>query len=81
MTMDADQTAKDAAMTRLKKADARVRKHEQEREELKAAIIEARRLGWRPADIDATVAYDRNHIGRILSEAKLTTPRPPKADE
>lgn len=62
-------------MARLRKADNRVRKHEQERKELADAIIEARKAGWRPSDIDSVVTYDRNHVGRILKGANLTTPK------
>ena len=81
MTDDIDQAARDAAMTRLKRADARVRKHEQERQELADAIVAARRADWRPADIDAVVHYDRNHIGRILKDAGATTPRRTRAED
>jgi len=72
--------AKAAAIARMKKADARVRKHEEERQELADAIVAARRLDVRPAEIDAVVHYDRNHIGRILKKADLTTPRAAKKD-
>ncbi len=58
--------ARDAAMKRLKRADARVRRHEDERRELAEAIVEARLAGWRPADVEKVVHYDRNHIGRIV---------------
>jgi hypothetical protein len=68
-----------AAMDRLRKASARVRKHEQERKELADAIVGARRAGIRPKDIDDIAPYDRNHVGRILKEAGLTEARTPKA--
>ena len=69
-----------AAIDRLRKASARVRKHEQERKELAEAIVNARRAGARPREIDEIAPYDRNHIGRILKEAGLTVPRAGKAD-
>jgi hypothetical protein len=81
MTDDTDQAAKDTAMARLRKADARVRKHEQERQELIDAIVSARLIGWRPSDIDDVVHYDRNHIGRLLKKAGATTPRAPKVQD
>jgi hypothetical protein len=68
-----------AALDRLRKASARVRKHEQERKDLAEAIVEARRSGIRPSEIDEIAPYDRNHVGRILKEAGLTQPREPKA--
>jgi hypothetical protein len=67
--------AKDAAMARLRRAAARVSKHEEERKELAAAIVDARRIGWRPTDLEDVVPYDRNHIGRILKAAGLTQPK------
>ncbi len=63
------------AEARLRRAAARVRKHEDERKELAAAIIDARRAGIRPKDIQDVVPYDRNHVGRILKGAGLTEPR------
>jgi hypothetical protein len=57
--------AKQAAMERLKRADARVRRHEAERKELADAIVAARLAGWRPSEVESVVHYDRNHIGRI----------------
>jgi hypothetical protein len=68
-----------AAIDRLRKASARVRKHEQERKDLAEAIVVARRAGIRPSEIDEIAPYDRNHIGRILKGAGLTEPREPKA--
>lgn len=67
-----------AALDRLRKASARVRRHEQERKDLAEAIVEARRAGIRPSEIDEIAPYDRNHIGRILKVAGLTEPREPK---
>lgn len=67
-----------AALDRLRKASARVRKHEQERKELAEAIVAARRSGIRPREIDEIAPYDRNHVGRILKEAGLTEPRETK---
>jgi hypothetical protein len=64
-----------AAEARVRRADARVRKHEEERRELAAAIVEARRLGVRPRDFKALTHYDRNHVGRILKAAGLTDGR------
>ncbi|MEU3452103.1 hypothetical protein ABZ671_00470 [Micromonospora sp. NPDC006766] len=72
MTEDA---AKKAAMDRLRRAAARVRRHEAERIELAEAIVDARRLDWRPSEIQDEVPYDRNHVGRILKAAGLTSPR------
>ncbi|WBB94256.1 hypothetical protein [Verrucosispora sp. WMMC514] len=74
-----DDAAKDAAMARLRRAAARVRKHEEERNELAAAIIEARRTGNRPTEIQDEVPYDRNHVGRILKNAGLTKPKGARA--
>lgn len=70
-----DDAAKQAAMARLRRAAARVRKHEAERLELAEAIVEARRLDWRPSEIQPEVPYDRNHVGRILKDAGLTQPK------
>lgn len=68
-------------MARLRRAAARVRKHEAERIELAAAIVEARRIGWRPVEIkrDGDVPYDRNHITRILNEGGIEPTRGPRA--
>lgn len=63
--------AKDAAMARLRRAAARVRKHEDERKELAEAIVEARRIGWRPVEVEREVPYDRNHVGRIVKAARI----------
>jgi hypothetical protein len=68
-----------SALGRLRKASARVRKHEQERKDLAEAIVDARRSGIRPSQINEIAPYDRNHVGRILKEAGLTEPREPKA--
>lgn len=76
-----DDAAKQAAMARLRRAAARVRKHDEERKELAAAIIEARRLDWRPTDIQDEVPYDRNHVGRILKDAGLTQPKGKRASD
>lgn len=57
------------AMTRLRKASAAVREHEDERSELAAAIVAALLAGWRPVEVDAEVPYDRNHIRRIAKAA------------
>lgn len=67
--------AKTAAMARLRRAANRVRKHDDERKELAAAIIDARESGWRPKQIQDEVPYDRNHVGRIFKAAGLTHPR------
>lgn len=65
----------EAALDRLRTAAARVRQHDAERRELAAAIADARRAGMRPKEIAEVVPYDRNHVGRILSEHRLTVPR------
>lgn len=70
MTDTSDQAVKNAAMARLRKADARVRKHEAERRELADALVAARLAGWRPLELDEASHYDRNHIGRILKAAR-----------
>lgn len=75
-----DDAAKKAAMDRLRRAAARVRKHEDERKELAEAIINARRVELRPREIQDVVPYDRNHVGRILKEAGLTTPKGQRSD-
>lgn len=67
--------AKEAARARLRRAAARVRKHEDERKELAAAIIDARRADLKPFEIQDEVPYDRNHVGRILKNAGLTNPK------
>lgn len=80
MADDTTEAAKEAARTRLRQAADRVRRHEEERKELATAIVEARRLGWRPSEIQDDVPYDRNHVGRILKEAGLTNPRGKSGD-
>ncbi len=70
--------AAEAALDRLKKASARVRKHEAERKELADAIVAARLAGVRPKDIDDIAPYDRNHIGRIVKAAGIPPLRTPK---
>lgn len=65
-------------MKRLKKADAAVRRHEAERRELAEAIVEARLAGWRPAEVEKAVHYDRNHIGRIVKADGRVPLREPK---
>jgi hypothetical protein len=73
--------AKQAAMARLRRAAARVSRHEAERLELADAIVEARRLDWRPSEIQDVVPYDRNHVGRILKNAGLTQPKGSRSDD
>lgn len=66
----ADADPKTRALTRLRAAAARVRQHEDEREELAAAIVEALTTGgMRPNEVDKEVPYDRNHIRRIAKAA------------
>lgn len=67
-----------ATMTRLKRADARVRKHKEEVDELAAAIVEALQSGWRPSEVDAVVHYDRNHVRRIAKKAGVPPLREPR---
>ncbi|WP_328344909.1 hypothetical protein [Micromonospora sp. NBC_00421] len=67
--------AKEAARARLRRAAARVKKHEDERKELAAAIIAARQADLKPSEIQEDVPYDRNHVGRILKAAGLTHPK------
>lgn len=55
-------------MRRLKKAAARVRRHEDERAELVEAIVQARLAGWRAADLEDEVPWDRNHVGRLIKK-------------
>jgi hypothetical protein len=75
-----DEEAKMATMTRLKRADARVRKHKEEVDELAAAIVEALTVGgWRPSEVDAVVHYDRNHVRRIAKKAGVPPLREPRA--
>lgn len=76
-----DDAVKRAAMERLRRAAARVAKHADERRELASAIIEARRLDWRPSEIQDAVPYDRNHVGRILKDAGLTQPKGRRSDD
>jgi hypothetical protein len=71
--------AAEAALDRLRKASARVRKHEAERKELAEAIVVARLAGIRPRDIEEIAPYDRNHIGRIVKAAGVPPLKGPKA--
>lgn len=71
--------AADAALDRLKRASARVRKHEAERKELADAIVAARLAGIRPRDIEEVAPYDRNHIGRIVKAAGVPPLKGPNA--
>ena len=59
-------------MDALRKAAARVANHAHERTELAAAIVNARKAGARPVEIEKEAGYDRNHVGRILKAAGLT---------
>lgn len=64
------------SLARLRKAAAAVRKHEAEREELAAAIVEALTAGgFRPSEVDAEVPYDRNHVRRIAKAAGVPARR------
>jgi hypothetical protein len=64
------------ALDRLRKAAARVRKHEQERAELVGAIVFALTDGGlRPSEVDAEVPYDRNHVRRIAKAAGVEARR------
>lgn len=60
-------------MARLRRAAARVRKHEAERLELAEAIVEARKRGWRPVEVEREVPYDRNHVARIAKAGGVPT--------
>lgn len=75
-----DDAAQEIAMARLRRAAARVRKHEEERKELAAAIVAARRVDLKPHQIQDEVPYDRNHVGRILKAAGLTNPKGQRSD-
>lgn len=63
-----DDDAKTAAMARLRRAAARVRRHEDERKELVEAIVQARLNGWRPSEVEDEVPWDRNHVGRLVKK-------------
>lgn len=66
------------ALARLRKAAARVRRHDAERQELIEAIVQARLANIRPAAIEDIAPWDRNHIGRIVKKDGRVPLREPK---
>jgi hypothetical protein len=73
----ADANARERALTRLRAASARVKQHDQERDDLAAAIVDALKAGVRPRDIAEIAPYDRNHIRRIAKAAGVPPLREP----
>jgi hypothetical protein len=69
------------AWTELQQAADDMRDHEQKRVRLVAAIVRARKAGWRPSEIDAIVPYDRNHIRRITKAAGIPALREAHDDD
>lgn len=66
-------------MARLRKAAARVRRHEEEKRELLEAIVQARLAGWRPSEVEDEVPWDRNHVGRLVkADGRVPPLRQPK---
>lgn len=69
-----------AALSELERATAAFRRsekrHEQDRETLRAAIVRAFEVGARPVEIEKRSPYDRNHNARLRDAAGVPATRP-----
>ncbi len=52
------------------------KRHEQDRETLRAAIVKAFEVGARPVEIEKRSPYDRNHNARLRDAAGVRPTRP-----